>query len=285
MKKILLLLIIIVTIPGLKAQQVYSDFEGLKVIHFGEITGTLDTIFTNPAISPGDTSVHCARYIRNVMMYDNFKIYTNSKMTDVSSYASNSASAPKIKMKLYSSAPVGTPIQLQLGTSANNSYPTGVHSEYFTVTTMQDAWQSLTFNYQHSPSGGLSSSVNLDKMVILFNPTSTVADTFYFDDMIGPSLVPLNVPAIEMSSFKLFQNSPNPAKEIAHINFQLSTSGHVSLKLFDMIGNQVLTMLDQEMKPGNYSIPVETDNIPDGIYFYTLKKDGVSRSLKMIISK
>jgi len=285
MKKILLLLIIAVTIPGLKAQQVYSDFEGLKVMHFGEMTGTLDTIFTNPAISPGDTSVHCARYIRNVMTYDNFKIYTNSKMTDVSSYASNSASAPKIKMKLYSSAPVGTPIQLQLGTSANNSYPTGVHSEYFTVTTIQDGWQSLTFNYQQSPSGGLSSSVNLDKMVVLFNPTSTVADTFYFDDLIGPSLVPLNVPAIEMASFKLFQNSPNPAKEIAHINFQLSTSGHVSLKLFDMIGNPVLALLDQEMKPGSYSIPVETANIPDGIYFYTLKKDGVSRSLKMIISK
>jgi hypothetical protein len=122
-------------------------------------------------------------------------------------------------------------------------------------------------------------------MVILFNPASGVIDTIYFDDIIGPPLVPLSVPAFETNLFRLHQNTPNPAKEITHINLQLNTGGYVSLKLFDMIGNPVMTLLDQNMKAGNYSIPVETDNIPDGIYFYTLKKEGVSRSMKMIVSK
>jgi hypothetical protein len=151
MKKILLLLIVLISTPGLKAQQEYCDFEGFKVIHFGEATGKLDSLFSNPEIMLTDTSAHCARYIRDTTTYDNFKIYTNSKMVDVSPYASNISSAPKIKMKLYSSAPVGTPIQLQLGTSLNNFYPSGIHSEYIAVTTAENDWQNITFNYLQSP--------------------------------------------------------------------------------------------------------------------------------------
>jgi hypothetical protein len=286
MKNLLLLLISSILTLGLKAQQAYCDFEGIKVIHFGDVSGTLDSIFVTPKISENDSSHHCARYLRGNSLYDNIKIYTNSKMTDVEPFANNSASAPKITMKLYTTAPVGTPIQLQLGTSLNNFYPTGIHSEYIAVTTVENEWQNLTFSFLQSPTGGLTSSTNLDKVVVLFNPGSTDIHSYYFDDIVGPSLVPLSVQVLDgMPVFKLYQNSPNPAKEITHINLQLNSAGYVSLKLFDMIGNPIITLLDGNMKTGYYSIPVETESIPNGIYFYVLKKDGVSRSMKMIVSK
>lgn len=285
MKKLLLLLIITVLTPGLKAQQVYCDFEGIKVIHFGEVSGVLDSIIANPAVTTNDSSEHCAKYIRGGSFYDNFKMYTQTRMTDVEFYASNSSNAPRIMMKLYTNAPVGTQILLQLGTSLNNHYPTGIHSEYIAITTKKNEWDNITFNYLQSPTGGLTSSGNLDKMVILFNPASTDMDTYFFDEIIGPELIPLTVPVIDGVKFKLYQNSPNPAKEITHISFQLNTPGYVSMKLFDMIGNPVITLLNENMKTGFYSIPVETESVPNGIYFYVLKKDGQTRSMKMIVSK
>ena len=87
------------------------------------------------------------------------------------------------------------------------------------------------------------------------------------------------------SSFKLSQNYPNPAKENTYIKIQLNNPGNVTLKLYDMLGNPVSTILDQNMSAGIYSVPVETQNIPDGIYFYVLKKDTLSQTMRMIISK
>src|SRR5438045_1383234 len=78
--------------------------------------------------------------------------------------------------------------------------------------------------------------------------------------------------------FKLSQNYPNPAKENTSIKVQLSNAGNVTLKLYDMLGNAVATLLDQNMAAGIYSVPVETENIPDGVYFYVLKKDSLSQT-------
>jgi hypothetical protein len=74
-------------------------------------------------------------------------------------------------------------------------------------------------------------------------------------------------------------------KETTKINFQLNSAGPVSLKIYDMVGNPVASLIEQNMKAGIYTIPFQTGEIPDGIYFYVLKKEGTSRSMKMIVSK
>jgi len=91
--------------------------------------------------------------------------------------------------------------------------------------------------------------------------------------------------AIETPAFILSQNYPNPAKEFTRIKFQLNSSGHVSLKLYDMLGKPVYTLLDQQMYVGTYSIPLETADLAEGIYFYELKKDSTTQTQRMIISK
>jgi len=208
-------------------------------------------------------------------------------LTDVTLYADSSAGAPKITMKLYSSAPVGTIVHLQLGLKSIDNYPAGIHSEYSAITTVKNAWQNLTFTFSLFPIGSLVSATNIDKVVILFNPNTASRDTMYFDDLIGPQLINfVGVPEHNaVSSFSLHQNSPNPAKESTHIDFQLNSSGMVSLTLYDLLGNSVSSLLEQNMKEGAYSIPFETATIPNGIYFYVLKKEGDSRTVKMIVSK
>lgn len=285
MKKLLLIMMTIVIGQVVTAQQNYNDFEGSKTSYFGFFTGNLDTIMTNPEINMIDSSSHCAKYVRDTVLYDNLQIHPNNKLVDVINYASPSASM-KIKMKLYTTAPIGTPIQLQLGSSSIASYPAGVQSEYTAITTVQNGWQQLVFNFSQIPAGSTVTAANVDKIVLLFKPNSKTTDTYYFDDLSGPTVAPVSVPVMEsVGGFKLYQNTPNPVKEQTKINFQLNSPGPVSLKLYDMVGNPVASILEQNMKAGIYSVPFDTSEMPNGIYFYVLKKEGSSRSMKMIISK
>jgi hypothetical protein len=87
------------------------------------------------------------------------------------------------------------------------------------------------------------------------------------------------------ASFRISQNYPNPARDITHIRLQLNAGGYVSLKLYDMLGNSVSIITEQYLPAGTYSLPVETHSLPDGVYFYTIKKEGESETLKMVISK
>jgi hypothetical protein len=272
-------------INNVAAQQTLCDFEGSKSLSFGYMTGTIDTMAVNPFPSAANSSDSCAKYVRDSDMYDFIVMIPDDKFVDVSPYATSAAGAKKISIKLYTSAPVGTPVTVQLGSKADGSYPGGVHSEYTGVTTVQNGWQTITFNFLQM--GGFTSSTNVDKMVLLFNPGQTTTETIYIDDIVGPEvLVVSGMVSHEGSAFKLFPVTPNPSKNVARISFQLNAPGKVSLQLYDMLGKPVRTLLEpQMMKPGMYSVPVNTDDIHGGIYFYVLRKDGTERSMKLIVSK
>lgn len=267
-------------------QENYCDFDSVKMLNFGMYTGTLDSMYANPATTGVNTSMYCARYVPDTMMYDFIKMHPDMQLEDVTLYADSAMGTPKMSLKVYSTAPVGTLVQLQLGIKSVDNYPTGIHSEYMAMTTMQNAWEILTFNFYIAHNGSFATATNIDKIVLLFAPGTSTQDTMYFDDLMGPALIePASVKELSFSDSKLFQNSPNPAKQSTAINFQLNTNGPVSVELFDMVGNSVDMLIKDDMKAGTYSIPVNTSELPNGIYFYVLKKDGASQTKRMIVSK
>ncbi len=267
-------------------QQNYCDFEGNNVLNFGMYMGDLDSMAMNPDTIGINNSMHCAKYIKDSIMYDFIKMHPEMKLEDITLYADSGMSAPRMTMKVYSTAPVGTVVQLQLGIKSVDNYPNGIHSEYMAFTTTQNAWETLSFRFYLAHGGTFATATNIDKIVLLFGPGTTTQDTMYFDDLMGPALVtPSSVQDISAPGSKLFQNNPNPAKQSTSISFQLNTKGDVSIELFDMIGNYVSTIVDDEMKAGTYSLPVDTSELPNGIYFYVLKKDGLSQTKRMIVSK
>lgn len=285
MKKYLRLFFILFITSSSIAQQNYCNFEGIKFINFSWTAGPLDTLFPNPEPDSINSSPYCAKYIRDDDLWDNIKMYPYERLIDITPYANYTFQTPTIKMKLYTSAPPGTKMRLQLG-QKDFSYPAGVHSEYVAVTKVQYAWEQIIFYFNQTPSGSTAPPDDIDKIVFFFNYNTTARDTIYFDDLTGPELLIADVPIHDNEQdFLIYQNIPNPAQETTVISFQVNTPGLVSLKLYDMIGAQVASLDQGELKPGTYSIPLETKNLSDGIYFYSIIKDGISRSMKMIISK
>lgn len=89
------------------------------------------------------------------------------------------------------------------------------------------------------------------------------------------------------SAFELVQNYPNPFNPSTTIKFNLNVSGFVSLKVFDVLGREVETLINKELEAGTHSIEFSTRNssITSGIYFYRLKTADKSETRKMMLLK
>jgi len=88
----------------------------------------------------------------------------------------------------------------------------------------------------------------------------------------------------EMQGFALYQNHPNPFNANTVIGYQLPEAGHVTLRIFDVLGREVALLVDEFKNPGTYQSPYSTVNSPisSGIYFYRLQTGSSSLVRKMI---
>jgi hypothetical protein len=171
--------------------QVYDDFEGQKVVKYNAKNGVLDTVVKNPAPNDVNKSEKCAMYVRNrAQKFDNIKMPLNGKLTDVSPYATYVGVPPKLKMKIYTTAPVGTLVEILLGDkNQNNAYPGGTNSQYQAYTTVSGQWEELEFKFAQIPEGSETPTTGVNQVTLLFNPNSSTSDTYYFDEISGPSVI------------------------------------------------------------------------------------------------
>lgn len=96
-----------------------------------------------------------------------------------------------------------------------------------------------------------------------------------------------------ISDFRLEQNYPNPFNPNTNIRFRISDFGFVSLKIFDVLGNEVATLVSEEKQPGNYEVEFSAKggsasggnayDLPSGIYFYQLRAGSFTDTKKMIL--
>ncbi len=77
--------------------------------------------------------------------------------------------------------------------------------------------------------------------------------------------------SVVFGSTQLFQNYPNPFKQQTTISFEISKSEKVKLSVFDVLGQQVDLLLDQELLPGKYQVLFNAENIMPGLYLYRLE--------------
>ena len=121
----------------------------------------------------------------------------------------------------------------------------------------------------------------LDSTLSWLNENTTRLDTTI--NLIG-SAEQQNIPA----AFRLNQNYPNPFNPATTLSFELLSKEKITLTIYDVLGNQIDEIVDQEMKPGVYTFfwTAETNNgemLPSGIYFYRLKTNSKNATGKMVL--
>lgn len=85
--------------------------------------------------------------------------------------------------------------------------------------------------------------------------------------------------------FFLSQNYPNPFNSATTIHFSLLSHEHVTLKVFDVFGREVATLVDGEMAAGNHTVPFAPRDLASGIYFYQLTAGKLSQMRKAVLIK
>lgn len=85
--------------------------------------------------------------------------------------------------------------------------------------------------------------------------------------------------------FSLEQNYPNPFNPVTKIKFALATNEFTTLKVYDIIGKEITTLVNNQMEKGHYEINFDASNLPSGVYFYTLNAGGYKETRKMILMR
>ncbi|NWG28725.1 MAG: T9SS type A sorting domain-containing protein [Ignavibacteriaceae bacterium] len=94
------------------------------------------------------------------------------------------------------------------------------------------------------------------------------------------------------TTIKLYDNFPNPFNPATRIQYTISNTQFVSLKVYDILGNEIATIVNEEKQPGTYEVEFnaqshsgEVRNLTSGIYFYQIQAGSFTQTRKMILMK
>jgi len=86
-------------------------------------------------------------------------------------------------------------------------------------------------------------------------------------------------------SFTIYQNFPNPFNSTSVIRYSIPKSSQVKLKIFNVLGQEVETLVNEEKSAGTYEVNWNATNLPSGVYFYRLQSGSFDETKKMILLK
>jgi hypothetical protein len=87
------------------------------------------------------------------------------------------------------------------------------------------------------------------------------------------------------SNFELMQNYPNPFNPVTNIQYQIAEKQLVTLKIYDVIGNEIAVLINEVKDAGTYNVEFNADRFSSGVYYYTLKAGSFTSTKKMILLK
>ncbi|MBK9096686.1 MAG: T9SS type A sorting domain-containing protein [bacterium] len=87
------------------------------------------------------------------------------------------------------------------------------------------------------------------------------------------------------NKYLLLQNYPNPFNPLTNIKFQIADYGLVTLKVYDILGRETSTLMNEELPAGNYQINFNASHLATGVYFYQLRAGNYTETKKMILIK
>ena len=147
--------------------------------------------------------------------------------------------------------------------------------------------QIVVLSYMITRDGG-----NNLQNVCALQSLSDSALKYYYNDF--QTCVPIGIEPISTEipqKYELLQNYPNPFNPITKIRINIPLSRGVSegrgvlLKIYDVLGKEIAVLVNENLKPGIYEIDWNAENIPSGVYFYSLITTEFTRTRKMVVLK
>jgi hypothetical protein len=124
-------------------------------------------------------------------------------------------------------------------------------------------------------------------------------EIYYKQDPTGNPTSVINVDDIVPREYRLFQNYPNPFNPSTRIRFSVrglgfeeSGSGFtvqgsrlVTLKVYDLLGREVATLVNENLQPGSYEVTFDASGLPSGVYFYRLRAGEFTQTKRMVLMR
>lgn len=248
---------------------------------------------------PGITDISTIRILRRVTEEADWEIYADYTVSDGDIIANNvtafsewvlgstdGANALPVELTSFTATTIDNKVQLnwQTATEVDNY---GFQVERKVHSAESTGWEEIGFVNGHGNSNSVKEysfvdnldhnlSLNLDRKIYYRLKQIDTGGDFEYSNVVE---VVFNLPA----QFSLEQNFPNPFNPSTTINFSIPESGNVLLKIYDMLGRESAVLINETKTAGNYSIKFDAENLSSGIYFYTLKANGMTETKKMFL--
>jgi hypothetical protein len=112
---------------------------------------------------------------------------------------------------------------------------------------------------------------------------STNHEIYYKQNPTGNITSAIDIDNEILQEFSLLQNYPNPFNPSTSIKYAISSKQFVTLKVYDVLGNEIATLVDEEKPAGSYEVNFDAAQLSSGIYFYKLQAGSFVETKKMIL--
>ncbi len=267
-----------------------SEYD-LAVVRYNS-DGSLDTGFDTDGIVTTDVSLHDQAYA--------LALQSDGKIV-VAGYAKNSSGNYYYAAARYNNPSTTTPVELVSFAATTNGNEitlnwqtaTEVNNYGFQVERQKSKGESSWEEIGFVEGAGNSNSPK----EYSFTDNITESGTYLYRlkqiDIDGSyeysNVVEVNVGT--PAKFELMQNYPNPFNPTTTIKYSIPKIAGVetlhvtSLRIYNVLGEEIATLVNEKQSPGNYSVQFDASNLPSGVYFYTLQVGNFEQTRKMILLK
>ncbi len=281
------------------ANILYDDFQSntgatafatsSKFASIANSNGAIAVNQDNPSTT-GNASTKVAQWDRpSGDQYPNTSFLLRAKLTDAYAYASNMSGTPKITMKVYTDAPIGTKVLVRLDSAlaSPTGYPNYVFTTFEKATTVTEAWETITLDWQpNGTNGGAfggTSRYNVSRFTVVIDNGGTTGYSLYMDDIEGPGLEPITTGLSAAATIAASKIYPNPSSDMVTVQMELKASSDVKITLSDLMGKEVMTIAEGKMMGMEKSF--STANLKSGVYTVNYFVNGSAAKAELLMVK
>jgi hypothetical protein len=149
------------------------------------------------------------------------------------------------------------------------------------------SWSSLNMGFARAAAGNLVvKSVAGQPFTGRMEYANTVVESgFLGDTLVGAVVVGVDEGSIIALTFALRQNYPNPFNPSTTIGYELPHASRVSLKIYNVLGQEVATLVNEEKPAGVHEVRFDGSGLSSGVYFYRLRAGDFVQSKKLVVLK